>query len=156
MTNKKKVQESRADMIDKIFAQVDPLVAAAGILCAASTSLGIPPPLTSILNTIYNKEMMSDITDALTWSPVSSVLGMAMGKGAATSWADIITGNYGQVKESEADKARRHHGMILVGAFEGMVIMSLVRNETALNKMMELGGKIGAATITAAGEAVPF
>lgn len=149
-------EETKADMIDKVFAQIDPLIAAAGLLCAASTSLGIPPPLTSILNTIYNKELASDIADILTWSPLSAGIGMMVGGNAGTSWADIITGNYGEVTETDAEKLRRHHGMILVGAFEGMVLMSLVRNEAALSKIMELGGKIGSATIVAAGEAVPF
>lgn len=145
-----------ADIIDKVFAQVDPIVAAAGLLCAASTSYGIMPPMTAIINTISNKEVQSSITDALTWSPVSQVIGWGMGESGLVSWADLFTGHYGDVKEGDLDKARRKQGMILTAAFEGMLLMSLARNEAALAKVMELGGKIGAATITAAGEAVPF
>lgn len=145
-----------ADIIDKVFAQVDPIVAAAGLLCAASTSYGIMPPMTAIINTLANKETQSNVTDALTWSPLSQSIGWGLGEGGIVSWADLFTGHYGDVKESDLDKARRKQGMILVAAFEGMLLMSLARNEAALAKVMELGGKIGAATITAAGEAVPF
>jgi hypothetical protein len=148
--------ETKADLIDKVFAQVDPIVAAAGLLCAASTSLGVMPPLTNILNTLSSKEVQSDVVDALTWSPVSAGIGLFTGGSIFTSWADIATQNYGNVQESDQVKARKHQGMILMGAFEGMLLMSLVRNEAALTKMMELGGKLGSATITAAGEAVPF
>jgi|WetSurMetagenome_2_1015567.scaffolds.fasta_scaffold73684_6 hypothetical protein len=155
MGNRKKT-ESTAEIIDKIFAQVDPIVAAGGLLCAASTSLGIMPPLTSIVNALSNKEVQSTIADALTWSPVSAGIGMITGGNISTSWADLLTGNYGSVSESDRDKARRHQGMIFLGAFEGMLLMSVARNEAALNKIMELGGKLGSATITAAGEAVPF
>jgi len=147
---------SSAELIDRIFSQVDPIVGAAGLLCAASTSLGIMPPLTALVNVIYDKEAQSNIVDALTWSPVSQAIGWGMGEEGIVSWADIFTGHYGAVTETEREKARRHHGMILVGAFEGMLLMSLARNETFLNKAMELGGKLGSATIVAAGEAVPF
>ena len=146
----------QVDLLDKIFDQVDPIVAAGGILCAASTHLGIMPPLTAMMNVIYDRQAQSDIVDALTWSPVSQVIGWAAGEPGITSWADIFTGHYGAVPETERQKAQRHQGMVLVGAFEGMLLMSLVRNETFLNKAMELGGKIGSATIVAAGEAVPF
>lgn len=145
-----------AELIDKVFAQVDPIVAAAGLLCAASTSLGIMPPLTAIINAVTDKTVQSDIVDALTWSPVSAGIGIFSGGSAATSWADIFTGHYGNISESEATKARKHHGMILLGAFEGMLLMSIARNEAALSKAEDLVSKIGAATITAAGEAVPF
>ena len=158
MTRKKAPSKAltQAELIDKIFSQVDPIVAAAGLLGAGMASLGIMPPLTAIVNTIYNKEAQSDIVDALTWSPVSGLAGMASGGNFGSSWADVFTGNYGAVTESERDKARRHQGTILMGAFEGMLLMSLARNETFLNKAMELGGKLGSATIIAAGEAVPF
>ncbi len=146
----------KAEIIDKIFDQLDPVVAAGGILCAGATALGVPPPLTSIVNALSNREMQSNIVDALTWSPVSQAVGWGMGSQGITSWTDIFTGYFGEVKESDREKARRHQGMIMLGAFEGLWMMSLVRNEAALAKFMELGGKIGAATITAAGEAVPF
>jgi hypothetical protein len=148
--------QTRAEVIDKIFAQVDPVVAAAGLLSAAATYYGMTPPLTAMFGTIYNKEIRSDVADILTWSPVSAGLGMATGGGPGTSWADIITGNFGDMMESDIQKARRKQGMILIAAFEGMLLMSVARNEAALAKIMELGGKLGAATITAAGEAVPF
>ena len=158
MPRKKAVRatETRGDLIDKVFAQVDPVVAAAGLLCAVGTSYGATPPLTAMLGTLSNKEVQSDIIDILTWSPASQLVGWASGAGGVASWADVFTGNYGNVSESERDKARRKQGMIVMAAFEGMLLMSLARNEAALAKVMELGGKIGAATITAAGEAVPF
>jgi len=158
MVRKKAVSrtETRADLVDKIFAQVDPIVAAAGLLAAIGTSYGATPPLTAMLGTLSNKEVQSDIVDILTWSPASQVAGWATGAGGIASWADVFTGNYGEVNESDKQKARRKQGMIVMAAFEGMLLMSLARNENALNKVMELGGKLGAATITAAGEAVPF
>jgi len=148
--------ESKADTIDKIFAQVDPIVAAAGLLAAIGTSYGATPPLTAMLGTLANKEVQSDIVDALTWSPVSQAVGWGLGAGGISSWADVFTGNYSNVKESDLAKARRKQGMIVMAAFEGMLLMSLARNEAALSKFMELGGKIGSATIMAAGEAIPF
>jgi hypothetical protein len=158
MTRKKaaRATDSRADIIDKVFAQVDPIVAAAGLLAAAATAYGMAPPLTSLVNTLSNKELQSNIADVLTWSPVSAGIGWMSGGGAGTSWADIITGNYGNISETDRDKAMRKQGTIILGAFEGMLLMSLARNEAALAKFMELGGKLGSATITAAGEAVPL
>lgn len=151
-------KETGADLIDKIFNQIDPIVAAGGLLCAGAASLGIKPPLTAIVDTLANKETQSDIVDALTWSPVSQYVGgfLAPGELRVISWADIFTMNFDKVEESQRDKARRHYGMIMLAAFEGMALMSLARNEAALSKFMELGGKLGSATITAAGEAVPF
>ncbi|MFA5187579.1 MAG: hypothetical protein WC551_13955 [Patescibacteria group bacterium] len=145
-----------AELIDKIFAQVDPIVAAAGLLGAGMTAAGMTPPLTAIFSTIYNKEVQSKIVDVLTWSPVSQWTGMLLGQSGVVSWADLLTWNFGDVELSDREKARLKQGTILMGAFEAMVIMSLARNEAALAKFMELGGKIGSATITAAGEAVPF
>lgn len=158
MARKKAVSrtETRADLVDKIFAQVDPIIAAAGLLCAVGASYGATPPLTAILGALANKELQSKTADILTWSPVSQVVGWASGAQGISSWADVITGNYGQVSEGDGDKARRKQGMIVMAAFEGMLLMSLARNEAALAKVMELGGKLGAATITAAGEAVPL
>jgi len=92
--------DTGADIIDKIFAQVDPVVAAAGLLCAASTSYGILPPLTSIVNTLTDKEVQSGIVDALTWSPVSQVIGWATDAPGIASWADVFTGNYQNVSVS--------------------------------------------------------
>jgi len=148
--------ESKADTIDKVFAQIDPIVAAAGLLAAIGTSYGATPPLTAMLGALANKELQSDIVDVLTWSPASQVAGWASGAPGIASWADVFTGNYGAVTESERTKARRKQGMIVMAAFEGMLLMSIARNEAALSKVMELGGKLGAATIQAAGEAVPF
>lgn len=151
-----KPTETRADLIDKVFAQVDPIVAAAGLLAAVGTSYGATPPLTAMLGTLKNKEVQGDIADILSWSPVSQAVGLAQGAKGIASWADVFTGNYGEVSESERDKARRKQGMIVMAAFEGMLLMSIARNEAALGKIMELGGKLGSAVITAAGEAVPF
>lgn len=148
--------ESSADIVDKIFSQVDPVVAAGGLLCAASASLGITPPLTALVSSLTDRAVQSNIMDALTWSPVSQKIGLMTGQTGIVSWADILSGNYGEVSVSEADKVRRHHGVVLMGAFEGLLLMTLAQNEAALGKVMELGGKLGAATITAAGEAVPF
>jgi len=150
------VKRDNADIFDKVFAQVDPIVAAGGFLAAAATSLGVPPPLTAIVGTVYDKEVQSDIVDILTWSPISQAVGIGLGENGPVSWADLFTGFYGPLTEDERSKARRKQGLILAAAFEGMLMMSLVRNETFLNKAMELGGKIASATITAAGEAVPF
>jgi len=148
--------ETRGDLIDKVFAQLDPVVAAAGLLAAAGTSYGAPPPLTALIGALTNKKLQSDIVDVLTWSPLTQAYGWATGKSGIVSWADVFTGNYGNVSESERGKARRKQGMIVMAAFEGMLLMSIARNEAALSKIMELGGKLGAATIMAAGEAVPF
>jgi hypothetical protein len=156
MARPKKESKFTAELIDRIFDQVDPIVAAAGLLAAVGTSYGATPPLTAMLGTLANKEIQSDIIDVLTWSPISQGIGWATGAKGISSWADVFTGNYGDVSESEKEKARRKQGMIVMAAFEGMLLMSLARNEAALGKVMELGGKIGAATITAAGEAVPF
>ena len=145
-----------AELIDKVMADVDPIVAAAGLLCAGSTALGVMPPLTAMVNAFSGAEVQSDIMDALTWSPVSQGIGWAFGEEGITSWSDIFTGHLGPVQESDKVKARRHTGMIFLGMFEGMLLMSVARNESILAKVAELGGKLGSATITAAGEAVPF
>lgn len=148
--------KSPPELLDKYLAEIDPIVAAGGLLAAIGTAYGATPPLTMMLSVLMNKEVQSDIVDILTWSPVSQAVGWASGAEGITSWADLFTGHYGDVSESDREKARRKQGMIIMAAYEGMLLMSLVRNESALAKVMSMGSAVSAAAIQAAGEAVPF
>lgn len=150
------MKRDAADIVDKIFAQVDPVVAAGGLLCAGAASRGITPPLTSLISALSDTQVQSSLMDALTWSPVSQTIGLLSGQSGIVSWADLFTGNYAAASPSDAERARHHQGAVLMAAYEGMLLMSLVRNEAALSKMMTLAGNLGSATIEAAGEAVPF
>jgi len=148
MARKKVVPESKADVVNKIFAEVDAEVFLAGMLGATAAAGGLTPPLTRLLQT-FNTGMSSD------YSAILAALSPAYAIGTvAVSLADLIMGN----KDSQIDEKDRIkvYGLMASGALEAMIMMELVKNKQLMGQFIDVGKGLATATIAAAGEAVPF
>lgn len=137
--------------IDAVFEKADPTVVAAGLLGAIATAGGITPPLTRLLDVMTSKDITDDIARAFD----SLVRYGGLGLGPAGLMALFVPPPSDATEEAKADY-RRTMGLMASGAMEGMIMMTLVSNKEFMSQLLNLGGKLGAATITAAGEAVPF
>lgn len=161
MTKKRVIPESSADKFDKLFAQIDPEVMFAAFLGAMATYGGIVPPMTRLLMAIsgktdVGKDINEGIAKFLTLSP-----GLALLSGGEWSnWYDLFNTLKPVPKGASADAVEAHRlmiGMMASGAMEGMIMMTLVKSHPELlGQSIDSATKIGAAVITAAGEAVPF
>jgi len=144
-----------ADIADKLMAEIDPEVLLAGMLGAIATYGGITPPLTRILEALSDKTVGSDIVDIITFNPYVAAYGAISGTGWV-SWVDLLTGGKPPDDPTEAEKQRKRYALMAAGAMEGMMMMTLVKNEKMMGMIADLAGKLGSASIRAAGEAVPF
>jgi len=127
----------RAEIADKLLAQIDPEVLLAGALGAVATAGGITPPLTRMLMAVGgNTDLGSDIANkaAQTWydvaqwgSPVLFALGLTFGENAP-----------------DAEKRASTQAIVAAGAMEAMMMMAFMKNPSAmesLSKLVSLGAK---------------
>jgi len=136
MTRKKPVSatQTRADVADKLLAEIDPEVLLAGALGAVATAGGITPPLTRMLMAVGgNVDLGSDIANKAgqAWydvaqfgSPVLFALGMS----------------FGDSKPDSAQKASAQ-AVVAAGAMEGMMMMALMKNPNAIQAITSLATK---------------
>jgi len=155
MANYKKAQtkaQTRVEMLDRLLAEMDPEVLLAGLLGATAAAGGLTPPLTRLLQT-FNEALTGEGNDYA--KVFLSMTGPGFVYTQATSLIEIITGTGGDEKTSAPDKIKLY-GLMASGALEGMIMMNLVKNKEFMNQVLGVGKSLGAAAITAAGEAVPF
>lgn len=149
--NDGKPLKSYADVADKLMAEIDPEVMMAGMLGAVATAGGITPPLTRLLDVLTDKDITDDIAKAL---EALTRLG-AFGLGPAGLMAIFNPPSADASAQEKEDYARRV-GLMAAGAMEGMMMMTLMKNKQLMSQIMDTATKIASATISAAGEAVPF
>lgn len=144
--------ETKADVLDKIFKDVDAEIVLAGMLGATAAAGGLTPPLTRLLQT-FNEALTGEGNDYL------KVLGLVSPAAAyaylGTSLADLIMGVAKDSAIPEQDRIKVY-GLMASGALEAMIMMNLVKNKELMNQVLGIGKDLGAAAITAAGQAVPF
>jgi len=147
MTRKKAVSrtETRADLLDRVLARVDPEVVAAGLLGALAASGGLTPPLTRLLQTI-NTEADKDYTSLF------NVIGPVFVYTQTQRLVDILTGSGNEESGTTAGDAVKMRALIASGMMEGMLMMTFVKNKEALSSVVG----IARSGIQAAGEALPF
>jgi len=136
MTKAKPVSKAmeRAEIADKLLAQIDPEVLLCGALGAVATAGGIVPPLTRLLMSVGgNTDLGSDIANkaATAWydvaqfgSPVLFALGLTFGEDSAPA---------AQAKAST-------QAVIAAGAMEGMMMMAFMKNPAAMESLSKLVG----------------
>lgn len=153
--------QTRADVLDKIFAQVDPEVMAAGVLGAIAVYGGVTPPLTRLLAS-FARQGARAVDDDYIRAANESARDQALINDYHKRHGQAVTGSYDwttmptDATDDEAAAFRRRNALMASGAMEGMMMMTLMKNKELMNKLYDTGKDIGAAIIRAAGEAVPF
>jgi len=138
MVRKKAVKptETRAEMLDKLFAQVDAEVLLAGVLGATATLGGITPPLTRLLQAVNENVSSEDFATSMLAITGPGYVYVTTKK--AASWiADMITGNDDPAQTVSPEDKRRIYGLAAAGAMEGMMMMSFMKNREAQKVVVE-------------------
>lgn len=134
-------------IMSKILNDVDARTLLAAMLGATAAAGGITPPLTMLLKAINSNLDATSAADVVKMLPVPVV------SIPAQLW-DIF------MPQSTDDSSKKERtqmlGVMASGAMEGMIMMELVKNKELMKQVTDVVGKLGAATISAAGEAVPF
>lgn len=137
---KSKQVETKVDIMDRIFKDLDAEVLLAGALGGVATLGGITPPLTRMLMSLGGQ---NDDLKAL-WAVLS------IGTFVPAQIYGLIFGT----SERPADP----HAAALAasGALEAMLMMEFVKNPQLVREALGMVKDLGSATIRAGGEAVPF
>jgi len=133
MTRKKPASatQTRADIADKLLAEIDPEVLLAGALGAVATAGGITPPLTRLLMAVGgNVDLGSDIANKAgqAWYDVAQF-------GSPILFAMGLT--FGDNKPDSTQKAAAQ-AVVAAGAMEAMMMMSLMKNPAAMQAIASL------------------
>jgi len=152
MTRRKAVSnaQTKADVIDKIFSQVDAEVILVGALGAVASAGGIVGPFTKLMQTMSSfgglgladslVDGASKVASETDWwniakvmSPISWVTGVPdFGKAAsetitaASPLAWVLTGS--ATTAEEVSKQVQMRALMASGAIEAMIMMTLVKN----------------------------
>ena len=148
MPRKKAVRatETRADVIDKIFTQVDPEIVAAGLLGAVAARGGLVPPLTQLLMSITADGGVAESIKN-TWMDVAKLgsVGWMAGEFAYTN-VQTLVGLFSpppNATESEKKALISSQAIMASGAMEGMMMMAFMKNKEAQRTLIEAVKGIG-------------
>lgn len=132
---KRKMPQDKAQMalegFDRLFADIDPAVMAAGALGAIAASGGIVPPFTRLLMAFNTNISTQDVTSLIVQA------GMGPIGGVASVWSGLAAFFVGQ-NDDGTPVSPAKYALAASGAMEGMLMMSLVNNPGT----MDLLGKI--------------
>lgn len=147
MPRKKAVRatETRADLVDKIFAQVDPVELAIGALGAVATRGGLTPPITRMMQAFSTGELEDPGSD---FAKVLALVSPAYGYYVyLPNWLDSIFGKP-DVPEEQKQSAVAMSALMAAGAAEYMIFYNLARNpefqKAAYGLMTSTAGGLGA------------
>ena len=152
MPRKKAVSrtETRADLIDKVFAQVDPTEAALGVLGALATQGGLTPPFTRLMMSIANDGADNVAKD---WADLALKIGSPL-----YAWQSSEYGFFGNLvrlfsklnpdgstksaEQQEIDS--KSAAAMSMGAAEYILMYNLFSNPEFQKKMFEMVSGSGA------------
>ena len=124
--------ERTTEMMDKLLADIDPLIVASGFMGAIATAGGVTPPFTRMLSAI-NSEAGSDVRRILEAPGVSAWWQTLKVGSLPVFLADLILPS-----SEQATKDPQLYALMISGAFEAMLMMAFAKNPNS----MELLGKI--------------
>ena len=142
--------ESRVDVVDKIFAQVDPTEAALGVLGALATRGGLTPPFTRLMMSIANDGADEVAKD---WTNVALKIGSPL-----YAWQSSEYGFFGNLtrlfsklnpdgsakSEEQQDIDNKSAAAMSMGAAEYILMYNLFSNPEFQKKMFEMVSGSGA------------
>lgn len=145
MTRKKAVSrmETHADLVDKIFAQVDPEIVAAGLLGAVAARGGLVPPFTQLLMSMSTEGGVAESMKQ-TWMDVAKLgsVGWMAGEFALMNLQTLL-GLFVKPDATEAEKkvVISSSAIMASGMMEGMLMMAVMKGPIG-QKLIEgaLGG----------------
>jgi len=129
--------ERTAEIMDKLLADIDPLIVASGFMGAIATAGGVTPPFTRMLSAI-NSEAGSDVRKILELRGVSAWWETLKVGSFPVFVADLLLPS-----SEQATKNPQLYALMISGAFEAMLMMAFAKNP---NSMQLLGKVIDAAT----------
>jgi len=143
-------KETKADVVDKIVQQVDPLAVAGMSAAAIAGACGVQGPLTRILIGMGNAPAEQLSNPAIASFSIGTI-GLI-----PTLLAGLLSGEgtSGTSQPNDADKAAL--GAAMSNACEFLLLYKLATNDMLLGQLIGAGKDIASATIRAGGEAVPF
>jgi len=146
MTKKKPLSrtETRADMIDKIFSQVDPTELAIGALGAVATKGGLTPPITRMMQAFSTGELSDPGSD---FAKVLAMVSPAYGYYVyLPNWLEGVFGG-SDVPDDKKQSAVAMSALMAAGAAEYMIFYNLARNpefqKAAYSMMTSAAGGAG-------------
>jgi len=146
MTKAKPVSkaQTRADLIDKVFAQVDPTELAIGALGAIATKGGLTPPVTRMMQAFSTGELTDPGSD---FAKVLALVSPAYGYYVyMPNWLESVFGS-GDVPEDQKQSAVAMSALMAAGAAEYMIFYNLARNpefqKAAYNMVTSAAGGVG-------------
>lgn len=166
--------ESKADVLDKLFAQVDAEVLLAGALGGVASAYGMYGPFTRLMMAISSssgatKEVLDTITKDHETQKALLDAGTLLAVGPFFSIPTLLAGIFFQSEkkvidlgngqkeevnkteeEKKADNAR--NALIASGALEGMMMMAFMKNPGSMQLISDLvaAGKSGAGALLTA------
>jgi len=160
LARRSKEEETMADALDKIFAQVDPEVILVGGLGAIAAYGGITPPLTRILMSFSDIANLNPMREALVVIEDSQKQ-LKGGNALIMQFADryldpfkVIPKNSSgllvKVDDVKDPTTIAKYAVMASGAMEAMMVMTLLKNPATIQAI----GNAVAAGISATGDAV--
>ena len=125
-TKAQKEKASASEVIDRIFAEVDPEVLLAGLLGGIAATGGITPPIARLMNST------SDLESAASKFKDIVTSGLGFGDQAYLFWPWLL-GVDSDGNKSEAAVSMR--AMAAEGVLEGMALMALAKNPAAMQAL---------------------
>ena len=137
--------QTRADVLDKIFAQVEPVELAVGALGAIATRGGLTPPITRMMQAFSTGEITDPGSD---FAKVLALVSPAYGYYVyLPNWLDSIFGNADVPAEQKKSEVALS-ALMAAGAAEYMIFYNLARNpefqKAAYGLMTSSAGGLGA------------
>ena len=126
-TKAQKEKASASEVIDRIFAEVDPEVLLAGLLGGIAAKGGLTPPFTSLLMSLSGDEgIANNLVDK--FKLVYAAGSPALAWYTATDYLVNLLKDKreGNAQENEATVAAS--AIVASGAFEGMLMMTFAKN----------------------------
>jgi hypothetical protein len=125
-----------SETLDKLIAGVDPVVLMAGLLGATAAVGGVTPPFTRLLTAINQDVSTDDITKLLAVTGPGYIYYTSK---SIASWLGIG----GEATSEDKTAAVSRYALAASGAFEAMLMMTLVRNPATISA---IGSAIGGVT----------
>jgi len=117
--------QTRADLIDKVFAQVEPVELAVGLLGAVATRGGLTPPVTRMMQAFSTGELTDPGSD---FAKVLALVSPAYGYYVyLPNWLDSVFGNQ-DVPDDQKQSAVAMSALMAAGAAEYMIFYNLARH----------------------------
>jgi len=144
--------QSRAEVIDKIFAQVDPEIVAAGLLGAVAARGGLVPPFTQLLMSMTSEGGVAESMKQ-NWMDIAKFgsVGWMAGEFTLTN-LETLFGLFTKPDATPEEKKAviSSSAIMASGMMEGMLMMAFMKKPGSMTMIQSLIGSNGLGAIAKA------